>query len=176
LADYGAAMRRRAGLADGGAPAMAQWLTPQWADGASALVLTAGVGPVLITDLATSFRPYCPEAHDLDPGIWVTEALARIRDHATADLAAVETCGPSTACEMAASAPLLAEASWQGTDARVNASGGGANAYFGPATGLRHIARVATALKERSGSGIAIDLAGPIGQATTVVALRGRGR
>lgn len=91
-------------------------------------------------------------------------------------LTVVEASGPAAVTELAALRPVLACAGWAATDQRVNASGGGAMAFLGPATGLRHIALTARALAKREGRGIAIDLAGPIGQAASVVVLEGTAR
>ena len=172
LTAYGTTMRVRAGLAGDTTASMREWLTPIWSDGACALVLVAGEGPVRVVNFGTAFRPYCPAPEDLDPAIWVHEASQHV-DHAAEALAVVEAGGPSAFCELAALAPILDSAGLQPLDPRVNATGGGATAFFGPATGLRHIAAVADQLADTSTSGIAIDLAGPIGQATTVISLRG---
>jgi hypothetical protein len=174
LASYAAMMRRRAGVADDKRARMATWLTPLWSDGACALVLLAGKGSVHVTDVSTSFRSYCPEPADLDPGMWVEEAMARVADAVVGNLAIVEVGGPTAVCEIAALAPIFSGTGWRPTDGRVNPSGGGAAAFFGPATGLRHIATVFRTLAARPGAGISIDLAGPIGQATTVIALETR--
>lgn len=176
LREYGGTMRDRAGLPKSGSSGISEWLAPHWSDGACALVLAASDGPVRVVDVGVSFRPYCPQPVDLDPAGWVSDALTWIDVAAPGDLAAVEAGGPTAVCEIAALAPVLSTAGWKATDCRVNAAGGGATAFFGPATGLRHIAAVANALAGKSGNGIAIDLAGPIGQATTVVALQGTGR
>jgi hypothetical protein len=175
LARYGAAMRERAGLKNGSG-SMSDWLTPQWSDGACALVLTVDEGPVRIADVGTSFRPYCPEPADLDPAVWVDEARAQTGATVRGDLAVVEAGGPTAVCEVAALLPVLSAAGWQPVDHRVNARGGGATNFFGPATGLRNVAAVANMLAGKSGNGIAIDLAGPIGQATTVITLQGARR
>jgi hypothetical protein len=177
LASYGAAMRRRAGLAEAAAGArvgdIKPWLQTEWTDGACAIVLRKGEAGVRIADIGTSFRGYTPAPDDLDPGGWISAAMAGMADAAGDGLAAVEACGPAAVTEVAALRPVLVHASWTAADDRVNASGGGAAAFFGPATGLRHIARVARALAQRRGRGIAIDLAGPIGQAASVVVLEG---
>lgn len=176
LSEYGGTMRDRAGLPKGGSSGISEWLTPHWSDGACALVLTTSDGPVRVVDVGVSFRPYCPQPTDLDPAVWVSDALAGMHVAAQGDLAVVEAGGPTTVCEIAALTPILSTVGWEPNDSRVNATGGGATAFFGPATGLRHFAAVANGLVGKSGNGIAIDLAGPIGQATTVVALQGTGR
>ena len=154
---------------------MADWLTPHWSDGACAMVLVAGEGAVRVADVGTSFRPYCPEPADLDPALWVHEAMARTA-RVNRDLAVVEIGGPTAVCEFAALAQIISATDMLPTDGRLNASGGGATTFFGPATGLRHIAAVARALGANLGTGLAIDLAGPIGQATSVIKLEGLGR
>jgi acetyl-CoA acetyltransferase len=86
---------------------------------------------------------------------------------------AVEVAGPTSICEVAALKSILRQNGWSLDDSHINASGGGAACFFGPATGLRHIAFAAKEVSGRNASGIAIDLAGPIGQLTTVVVLDG---
>lgn len=155
------------------------WLRTTWSDGVCALVLTASApspGSVSIADFGTSFQPYCPEPGDLDPAGWVTVAQAGMREPGLlekVDPVAVEVCGPSQLVEAAAISGLLEHWGWQEADARVNRTGGGATAYFGPATGLRQIVSATTELRanpESSGaSAVVVDLGGPIGQATTVL-------
>jgi hypothetical protein len=180
LAIYGAAMQRRAGLdvADTRTKgtSIRPWLQTQWIDGACAMVLQKNAAGVRVAYTGASFRGYTPAADDLDPGGWVSAAMPRLDEVAGEELSAVETCGPAPVTEIAALRPVLARAAWKATDDRINASGGGAAAFFGPATGLRHIALAARALARRAGTGIAIDLAGPIGQAASVVVLEGRAR
>lgn len=174
LSEYGEAMQRRAGLAENGSGGMRPWLLPQWADGACAIVLRAGEDGVRVADVGTSFRGYTPQPADLDPAGWVAAAMANMK-LAERGLTAIEACGPAMVTEFAALRTLLARVGWPAVDDRINASGGGASAFFGPATGLRHIARAARALSGGRSTGIAIDLAGPIGQATSVIALEGTG-
>jgi hypothetical protein len=180
VAAYGAAMRRRAGLAEAKAGLAAggikPWLQTQWTDGACAVILQRGDAGVRVADIGRSFRGYTPAADDLDPGGWIAAAMSGLDGAAGDRLAMVEACGPAAVVELAALRPVLARAGWGAVDDRVNASGGGAAAFFGPATGLRHIALAARALAGRKGLGIAIDLAGPIGQAASVFVLEGRAR
>jgi hypothetical protein len=175
LAAYGTTMQRRAGLGGDASGGMRQWLVPQWADGACAVVLQAGENGVRVADTGTSFRGYTPDAGDIDPADWVASAMAGMMALAEDTLTVVESSGPSAVTEFAALRQILARAGWRPGDDRINASGGGASAFFGPATGLRHIACAARALSGGKGRGLAIDLAGPIGQATSVVALEGTG-
>jgi hypothetical protein len=175
LADYGTTMQRRAGLGCDASGGMRQWLMPQWADGACAVVLQAGENGVRVADTGTSFRGYSPDAGDLDPAVWVSSAMAGMTTLAADTLAVIELSGPSAVTELAALRQILARAGWPPGDDRVNASGGGASAFFGPATGLRHIAYAARSLSGGKGKGLAIDLAGPIGQATSVIGLEETG-
>ncbi|HVV94778.1 MAG TPA: hypothetical protein VHD15_15305 [Hyphomicrobiales bacterium] len=171
-AGYGAAMRARAGLPPLSGPA--GWLVPGWCDGAAALVLAAGSAGVAVADFATIFHPYCPEPDELDPARWVEEATGRLRrpEALRAPLGAIEVGAPTPFCEAAAVRDLLAGQGWTVGDSRLNPSGGGAVAHFGPATGLARIVSVADAIGG-SGHGAALDLAGPVGQATTVIVLGG---
>jgi acetyl-CoA acetyltransferase len=167
---YCTAMRARAGVAlPSGAT---DWLTPRWCDGAAAVVLAAGMGGIEVCDFGTAFRPYCPEPDDLDPAGWVREAAARLSAPDVLDraLAVIEGGGPTPICEGAALRALRIRQGWAIEDARLNPSGGSAAAHFGPATGLARLAAAAAALRD-GGQGIVVDLAGPIGQATTVILL-----
>jgi hypothetical protein len=173
LADYGTTMRRRVGLADNASGGMRTWLVPQWADGACAIVLRADAHGVRVADLGTSFCSYSPQPSNLDPAAWVSAAMDGMENLAENNLAVIEACAPAPVIEFAALRTVLARAGWRPVHDQVNASGGGASAFFGPATGLRQIARAALALAGSTNAGLVIDLAGPIGQATTVVALEG---
>jgi len=159
---------------------------PVFCDGAVALVLRAAPdaeGSRLV-DCASSWRPYTPGcAEDLDPQAWVgsaLEGLARAgdwRQRVRHELDALEACAPSAACELRAMQPLLEAAAWDAADPRINRGGGGAAAWFGPATGLHSLAQAHRALRRaaRDGRGAlaaVLDLAGPIGQATTAILLR----
>ncbi len=134
------------------------WLRTGWCDGAVALVLAKSAeypAAVRIRDFATSFQPYTPQ--DLDPATWVADAIGP----QTTPLDTIEISAPTPVCEARAGMALAGE---------VNASGGGAAAYFGIATGLKRIAAAASSLRAGQHAK-AIDLAGPIGQAVTVVTL-----
>jgi hypothetical protein len=159
-----------------------EWLRTIWCDGVCALVLALGSegdGGISVSDFGSSFQPYCPEPEDLDPSRWVSAAQSAMRSPEALDLGnliALEVGGPTAACEVAAVADLLGKQGWDATDPRVNSSGGSARAYFGPATGLQRLVSAADAL-ERAGSAserslaAVIDLAGPIGQATSLIVL-----
>lgn len=173
LSAYGIAMRRRAGVISGSSGGMQSWLLPQWADGACAIVLRESRGGVRVTDIATWFRGYTPEPADLDPGRWVSATMANMAALAEGRVTAIEASAPALVTELAALRPVVARVGWPAVDDRINASGGGASAFFGPATGLRHICIAARAVSDRKGVALAIDLAGPIGQAASVIAFEG---
>ena len=178
MAHYGGAMRARAGRGNGTSGG-GGWLGTGWCDGAAALVLTAADGGgVVISDFGSAFQPYCPEPEDLDPAAWVRDALMAMRDgNALPDtpLAVIEASAPTPFCEAIALADILSQHGWSADDPRVNPSGGGAVACFGPATGLARLVAASEALKKapRTGrvGGLVVDLAGPIGQAATVILL-----
>jgi hypothetical protein len=163
---YRDAMARRAGVAMNAAAN--RWLRPRWADGAAAIVLTADGRGLVVHDFGTAFEPYCPEPDRLDPAAWVAAAMPRFPA-----LAAIECGAPTPFAELAAASDLLRAHGWAADDSRFNRSGGGAVMHFGPATGLQRIVAVADDLARASPGavGAAIDLAGPIGQAATVVLL-----
>ncbi len=163
-ARYAADMRNRAGYAEkeAGRSGAAKWLSANWCDGACAIVLSSksGAKSVAVGAIGTSFQPYCPEPDQLDPAAWV-----RAASNIPADASAIEVGAPTPFAELAALDAVKVK--------NANKSGGSAAAYFGPATGLQRIIAVADQLRADGGKGIAIDMAGPIGQATTVVVLGG---
>jgi acetyl-CoA acetyltransferase len=145
-----------------------RWLRPHWADGAAAVVLTADKGRIALKDLGQSFEPYCPLPERLDPALWIAATGVTIPP-----LAVLEIGAPTPFAEAVAVADLVRRQGWAGDDPRFNGSGGGAVSHFGPATGLLRLIAVAERLAHASGGavGAAIDLAGPIGQAATVILL-----
>jgi acetyl-CoA acetyltransferase len=185
LEQYSAQMRRRSrpSVAAQSVSGNNAWLTPVWCDGAAAMVLSnsAGEGAVTISDFASVSRSYWPETDDLDPGRWVAEALRQLRDPSKHDgLSVVEAGATAPFCEVYALEPVLAAQQWTLNHDRVNPSGGGASACFGPATGLARVIAVAQALGGRNPgggpvSGMVLDLAGPLGQAVTAIRLQQRG-
>lgn len=164
----------------------ASWEPPVWSDGAAAVVLRRGAhdGASQVVDFASSWLPYTPEsAEDLDPARWVETAWARLSSaadwerQAPQHLACIEASAASSICERRALAPLLRRARWQADDARINRGGGGAAAWFGTATGLHALVQAHRALRQEARNGrcalaAVLDLAGPIGQATTAILLR----
>lgn len=164
---YRDSMVRRAGAAAN--TETNRWLHPNWADGAAAIVLTARGGPVVVRDFGMAFEPYCPEPDRLDPAAWVAAAMPRFPA-----LATIECGAPTPFAEVAAVADLLLSQGWDRGDARFNRSGGGAVAHVGPAAGLHRIAAVADHLTSAppGAAGAVIDLAGPIGQAATIILLQ----
>ena len=187
LEEYSARMRLRArqSVARQSPSDQNAWLLPVWCDGVAALVLSssAAEGAVRICDFASVSRPYWPETDDLNPALWVLEAMRQMRDPAAsgrARLSVVEAGATTPFCEVYALDPLLAAQQWALSDDRVNPSGGGASACFGPATGLARVIAAAEALGRKNpgedpAGGMVLDLAGPLGQAVTVVHLERRG-
>jgi acetyl-CoA acetyltransferase len=145
-----------------------RWLRPHWVDGVAALVLRADKGGIALKDLGRWFEPYCPPPDRLDPALWIAATGTAIPP-----LAALEIGAPTPFAEAIAVADLLRRQGWAADDPRFNVSGGGAVSHFGPATGLQRIITVAERLAHTTGGGVgaAIDLAGPIGQAVTVILL-----
>jgi len=169
---YGDTMRWRSGSAGVAASSVPPWLRTHWTNAACALVLTDRAGSVRIADIGHASHGFTPDPLELDPAVWVGEAIEHI-PLAASEFVAVEVAGPTSICEAAALKSILSRIGWRLDDSRVNVSGGGAFCFFGPATGLRQIAHLAKTISGRAAAGVAIDLAGPIGQLTTVVALRG---
>lgn len=178
VTEHASAILSRTNLANDleGPPA---WLRTHWCDGACALVLTgrpSGQRAVAVVDVGTSFQPYCPEPEDLDPERWVGAARLAMRSPRSltrGNLVAVGVSGPTIMCELLALSGLVAELSWSCTDPRINPLGGGASAYFGPATGLYQLCATASVLRRSDEGSVAtiVDLGGPIGQAVTIVSL-----
>jgi len=158
---------------DGPAPA---WAQTGFCDGAVALILRSkdvAQGGIVIRDHGCASRSYCPGNGSLDPALWVTEAMgacAQPDAMRMGDYVAVEVAGPTTIAEMRALAAIWA-ARADDASGGVMASGGGAAAHFGPATALRQIAIACATLDRTDGMGIVADLAGPMGQHTTLIAL-----
>lgn len=158
-----------------------QGLRTRWVDGVAAVVLTTAAHPVRLVDVATASRGYWPEDGELDPAQWIREA---VRPHDTtprpvaraADLLEVGATTP--VCELHAIDAFRDDA-MAFRDPAVNASGGGAAACFGPATGLLRLIAAATTLRAggagRPASATVADLVGPIGQQVTVLRLERSG-
>ncbi|MGQ7793599.1 hypothetical protein ACUN0C_14410 [Faunimonas sp. B44] len=185
LQAYADRMRSRAWADATETPAGA---TPVWArsgfcDGAVAIVLQRGSGSrtgIGVTGIASVSRPYSPEDERLDPAEWVSEALGCLPDTDDVDggsAGIVEAAAPTPAAE-ARALGALSTGSAQDI-AGFNASGGGAVAYFGAATGLRQVAEASRALAakgtSRPSSALVLDLAGPLGQHVTAIYLRAGG-
>ena len=174
---YGDAMREHAKVTQSFIGA-ARWLGTRWCDGACALVMAPAHGPgrqVTIRDIGTSFEPYCPDPHRLNPADWVRSAVGAMSEGASLRgdaLKVIEIGGPTPFSELAALSGICAK-SWQSAQPKFNLSGGGAAAHFGPATGLRRIICAAETLSDADPGALAgiVDLAGPIGQAVSVIAL-----
>lgn len=172
---FGAAMRERAGT-PGSFAGTGAWLSTHWCDGACALLLVrsgGGTDGVAVAGVGSAFEPYCPAPERLDPALWVRAALgaAAERDALAPGMPrAIEIGGPTPFSELAARAAFFPDGRVP-DGVTVNASGGSAAAFFGPATGLQRIAAAYAQLRGAGGTAVAVDLAGPIGQAATAVIL-----
>lgn len=161
---------------DGRGDSVPAWAQTGFCDGAVALILrprNQAPGGVVIRDHGCASRSYCPGDDRLDPALWVDEAVAACAEPDSlraGAFAAVEVAGPTTIAEMRALAALRADRI-DDPSGGVMASGGGAAAHFGPATALRQLAVACATLGGRPGMGIVADLAGPMGQHTTLIAL-----
>jgi hypothetical protein len=180
-ADYATRMRARAGAAALDKGDALSWLKPRWCDGAAALVLRRATASdrLAVRDWGHAFEPYCPEPDRLDPAGWIRgawAAMAEAPEMAVLPLAVIEAGAPAAIIEAAALTDLLVAQGGSLSDQRLNPSGGGAAAHFGPATGLQRLIAAAAFLMAQSGpaTGAVIDLAGPIGQAVSVILLETR--
>lgn len=146
---------------------------PNLCDGAVAIVLErrSDRRHVAVRNFSSVSRAYSPDDEVLDPADWVREALAAAARGSRAKPQCVEVAGPTLFGELRALDVLAQHASVR------NASGGGALAWFGPATGLRQLCAAARALDGRpAGSlSIAADLSGPLSQHVTLAVLECRG-
>ena len=153
-------------------------------DGAAALVLKRiayGEPGAIIADHSMASRSHNPLDESIDPAIWVKEAIAGFSRKPSQAPARgfIEASGSNTPAEMRAVAALL-DAGFIGCDAAsANGKGGGAMAWFGPATSLRALAELCGELlakgpARKSDAGIFVDLAGPLGQHVTTMFLERR--
>lgn len=183
-------MTKRAGHQADSKSGPLAWLSPQWCDGAAALVLRAEEsesdskkGGVYVSDVGVAFRSYVPAGDDMDPALWIQDAFEHRRDEKLRpqhDPVLVEASATTPFCEARAVKGFLAKQKWIVEEACINSSGGGAAAYFGPATGLHGLVVASKFFLEGKRSadpafGVFVDLAGPIGQAATVAILEARG-
>lgn len=166
-----------AGVPEGAQRADA-WLGQSFCDGAVALVLCRAEpddARIRIADFGSSARPYSPQDERLDPAPWAMEAMAHCREPAkvaAVKLAVVEAAGPTSICEARVLSALVDHGLAGSQIDHWNASGGGATAWFGPATALRQLAFAATSLRSiGSHAGGVLDLAGPLGQHVTFILL-----
>jgi hypothetical protein len=108
----------------------------------------------------------------LDPADWVLEALSTVAPGTRQTPYCVEVAGPTIFGELRALDVLAKDSS-----VHRNSSGGGASAWFGPATGLRQLAIAARALADQPAGiiSIAADLSGPLSQQVTLAILERRG-
>lgn len=152
------------------------WGTSQpgsFCDGAAAIVLrrveedSAGY---VVGRTGTASRSQIPLDGNIDPKLWVDEAMARIGAE-RAEFSFVEVCGQTPPAE------LRALAAFPGIEPETaNAHGGCSKAWFGPAAPLRNLAALHAASKQvGTQRGVLIDLAGPFGQHVTAIELRAGG-
>ena len=169
LEAYAATMARRAwsdGVTASGAGPV--WAHTSFCDGAVAIVLRRGEAGVVVGEFATVSRPYAPEDDRLDPAAWVAEALGSLPSAAATPGQVVEAAAPTPIAETR----VLAALGVDPDDGLVNASGGGAIAHFGAATGLRQLAVASRRLAAADASrALVLDLAGPLGQHVTAIML-----
>jgi acetyl-CoA acetyltransferase len=148
-------------------------MAPNPCDGAVAIILEHGErSGVAVKDFASVSRAYSPHDEVLDPATWVREAVSLLKAETRPIPRCVEVAGPTLLGELRALEAIAAD---DGTPR--NESGGGASAWFGPATGLRQIAFAAQALAGHPEGSIAIaaDLSGPLSQHVTVAVLERSG-
>jgi hypothetical protein len=162
--------------------AAAGGLRPEFCDGVAAIVLTKAAeegSGLFVADHATASRSHAPLDGSLDPAGWVTEALESLGMRAGAPLETgfVEASGSSAVAEMRAIAAMSDSGPVRCPPDRANAAGGGAAAWFGPATALRPLAELARRRlqdKPQDAAGIFVDLAGPLGQLVTAIVIEQR--
>lgn len=141
-------------------------------DGAAALVIrrSQGEGGLVIARHATSSRGQAPADGVLDPAGWVQEVATALSPAVAGRAGGIEVSGPTLCAELRGIAGAC-EAGVVASNANAaNAVGGGAAAWFGPATGLAGLARVWAGPSRSAAEGDAhlfIDLAGPLGQHVT---------
>lgn len=154
----------------------------RFCDGAAALVLkrSSSEAPgVIVAEYSTASRSHSPLDGSFDPALWVSEAVERFskaRAGAAAPSGLIEVGGSTVEIEMRAIATLLRTGLVRcGTDA-ANRTGGGAMAWFGPASGLRVLAEMWALMSTERDRDAALfaDLAGPLGQHVTTVLLERR--
>lgn len=156
---------------------------PEFCDGVAAVVLMrapeAGAG-LFIADHATASRSHAPLDSSLDPAGWVGEALMCLtgtRSRTAPASGFIEVSGSSSCAEMRAIAASAESGLTACTPDRANEAGGGAAAWFGPATGLRSFAELCgRRLRDAEGdaSGVFVDLAGPLSQLVTTILIEQR--
>lgn len=143
---------------------------PNFCDGAVAIVLErqSDHRHVAVRNFSSVSRAYSPDDEVLDPADWVLEALSAAAPGALSKPYCVEVAGPTIFGELRALDVLAKDAS-----VHRNSSGGGALAWFGPATGLRQLSVAARALAGQPAGNISIaaDLSGPLGQQVTLAIL-----
>lgn len=180
IADFGSRMTDA--VWGGGAGAEPQAM--QVCDGAAAIALRrapeAGAG-MLIAGHATASRSHAPLDASFDPADWVGEAVSSLSATCSGNASGrgfIETSGSSFWAELRAVAAAAGSGLVDCPAASANAAGGGAAAWFGPATGLRALAqlsgRAPREAADAGGDGLFVDLAGPLGQLVTTILVQRR--
>lgn len=151
-------------------------------DGAAALVLRAAPQRrgLVLSEYGTSSRSHAPLDGSMDPAIWVRESIAEFlgdKPH-TPRSGRIETSGWTIYAEMRA-IHALHDVGYVACDGTANRHGGGAMAWFGPATGLRALADLCGDLasdekESAADSCLFADLAGPLGQHVTSLLIERR--
>ena len=155
-------------------------LTRGFCDGVAALVLKRvpdGSPGVTVGDYSTASRSHCPLDGSMDPADWVREAISGFSSSGSKGAPRrgfIEASGSTSLAELRAIAASIDSGLVDCEAATANRRGGGATAWFGPATGLRALAALCRdLLTEDAGdepdAGLFVDLAGPLGQHVTSI-------
>ena len=143
-------------------------------DGVAAIVLRRAADETsgaIIADHATASRSHNPLDGSFDPAGWVREALtgfASARPKKQLSQGFIEVSGPTSWAELRGIAGAVEAGYVDCSAASANSTGGGAAAWFGPATGIRALARLHGRMDRTTPDrGLFVDLAGPLGQHVT---------
>ena len=178
--DLEAFRARMAGLVwDGESPAGG------FCDGVAAVVLrrcSDQEAGLIVADYAMASRSHMPLDGSLDPADWVNEAISGFSKAQLKDVSSqgfIEVSGSNICAEIRGIA-ASAETGLVNCDAEsANGKGGGASAWFGPATGLRSLVklyedRLAGGASHEPDRGLFVELAGPLGQHVTSLLIERR--
>lgn len=150
-------------------------------DGVAALVMrraSEGQGGIVISDHATASRSHNPLDGSFDPAAWVREAISGFSGARAKESAArgfIEVSGSSICAELRGIVASVESGLVDCDGSSANSMGGGAAAWFGPATGLRALAMLCGDGEARDrDAGLFVDLAGPLGQHVTSIFIERR--